>query len=130
MELVVFPPMVRAGVGRIELRLRGHRLGDIDLMLCGVGQRGVIEHVRVDPAHRRLGYSRLLVAAARAGARFYVDDDQDPRDVRSGSVLGEGRLAGCRGSRSTAAICLKQPDFHHDNTAMVALPMSGEAVDH
>lgn len=72
MELVVYPPVMRAGIGRIELRLRGRIIGDIDLMLCGVDRRGVIEHVRVDPPHRRLGYSRLLVAAARTRGGGYT----------------------------------------------------------
>jgi GNAT superfamily N-acetyltransferase len=35
----------------------------LDLTLCPVDRNGVIEHVRAD--HRRLGYGRLLVAAAR-----------------------------------------------------------------
>jgi len=86
MELVVFPPPVRAGVGRIELRLRGHVLGDIDLTLCGVDRRGVIEHVRVDPPRRRLGYSRLLVAAARArgvGFTWTTTKVQDTFEARA-----------------------------------------------
>jgi hypothetical protein len=73
LELVAIPPPIRAGIGRIELRLDGDVLGDIDLTLCSVDQRGVIEHVRVDRGrYRRHGYSRLLVAAARARGPNYT----------------------------------------------------------
>jgi hypothetical protein len=63
LQLVKVPPPIRYGVGRIELRIGRQILGDIDIMLCPVDRNGVIEHVRTD--HRRLGYGRLLVAAAR-----------------------------------------------------------------
>jgi hypothetical protein len=69
-ELVAHPPPVRAGVGRIEVHHDGHIVGDVDLMLCGVDERGVIEHIRVET--RRLGYGRLLVAAARARGYGYT----------------------------------------------------------
>jgi len=65
LELVVCLPLVFAGVGRLELRCHGREIGDIDFMLCAVDQCGIIEHVRVDPPHRRLGLGRILVAAAR-----------------------------------------------------------------
>ncbi|TDX84935.1 GNAT family N-acetyltransferase [Amycolatopsis arida] len=64
LRLVVVPPTVPAGVGRIELRLDGHPVGDIDLALCGRCRTGVVEHVRVDPAWNRRGYGRTLLAAA------------------------------------------------------------------
>jgi hypothetical protein len=55
---------VRAGVGRIELRLNSHQVGDIDMVLCPIERRAVFEHIRVDAEHRCLGYNRTLVAAA------------------------------------------------------------------
>jgi GNAT superfamily N-acetyltransferase len=65
-QLVVTPPVVRAGVGRIAVHLEGRILGDVDLMICPVERRAVLEHVRVDEDVRRRGYGRVLLAAARA----------------------------------------------------------------
>lgn len=64
MELVVTPPSVRGGVGRIALHVDHSCLADIDLMVCGPCRRAVLEQIRVDEEVRRLGYGRLLVAAA------------------------------------------------------------------
>jgi GNAT superfamily N-acetyltransferase len=66
MQLVVTPPVVRAGVGRIALHFEDRIVGDVDLMLCPVDRRGVLENVRVDSDVRRRGYGRVLLAAARA----------------------------------------------------------------
>jgi GNAT superfamily N-acetyltransferase len=66
MQLVVTPPVVRAGVGRIALHLEDRILGDVDLMLCPVDAVAVLENVRVDSDVRRRGYGRVLLAAARA----------------------------------------------------------------
>lgn len=71
LELVAIPPAQRAGVGQIEIHLRRAVLGDIDLSLCRVEQRAVIEHIRVDETYRRYGFGRVLVAAALARAPRY-----------------------------------------------------------
>jgi GNAT superfamily N-acetyltransferase len=70
-ELVAYPPLVRAGVGRIALRVAHHFVGDVHLMVCAADKLGVVEDVQVDPEHWRMGYSRLLVAAARARGKGY-----------------------------------------------------------
>ncbi|WP_246272163.1 GNAT family N-acetyltransferase [Amycolatopsis acididurans] len=70
--LVVVPPPVRAGVGHVRVHLNGTSIGDIDLSLCPVDQRAVIEQVRVDEDYRRHGFGRLLVAAALARAPHYT----------------------------------------------------------
>jgi GNAT superfamily N-acetyltransferase len=62
--LVRVPPVVRAASGRLELRLDGQVVADADLMLCPIDAGAVFEHVRVDAEYRRLGYGRVLVAAA------------------------------------------------------------------
>lgn len=72
LTLVATPPPQRAGVGRIQIRLDRSVLGDIDLSLCPVEQRAVIEHVRVDEQYRRHGFGRVLVAAALARAPHYT----------------------------------------------------------
>jgi GNAT superfamily N-acetyltransferase len=69
--LVRVPPVVRAAPGRLELRLDGQVLADADVSLCPVEKRAVFEHVRVDAEYRRLGYGRVLVAAALILGRGY-----------------------------------------------------------
>lgn len=64
---IVRPP-VRAGVGQIVAKLDGVAIADIDLRMCAVDERGVIEHVRVDDGYRRRGLGTILVAAALARA--------------------------------------------------------------
>ncbi|OLF16172.1 hypothetical protein BU204_18330 [Actinophytocola xanthii] len=66
--LVRVPPAVRAGVGQLRMRLDGVVVADADLAVCAPCRRAVLEQVRVDEAHRRLGYGRVLVAAALAVA--------------------------------------------------------------
>ncbi|WP_236787975.1 GNAT family N-acetyltransferase [Amycolatopsis sp. GM8] len=65
------PPAQLAGLGRIEIRLGRTVLGDIDLCLCRVEQRAVLEQVRVDEQYRRHGFGTVLVAAAHARAPRY-----------------------------------------------------------
>ena len=69
--LAARPPEVKAGVGQIELRLRGQVIADIDVRLCGVDTRGVIEQVRVDEKYQRRGFGTVLVAAALARGPAY-----------------------------------------------------------
>jgi hypothetical protein len=45
LALVRVPPTVRAGVGRIELRLNSQPVGDVDIVLCPIEKRAVFEHV-------------------------------------------------------------------------------------
>jgi GNAT superfamily N-acetyltransferase len=59
-------PPVRAGVGQITARLDGTPIADVDLRMCPVDERGVLEHVRVDDQFRRRGLAGVLVAAALA----------------------------------------------------------------
>lgn len=71
LALVVFPPSRRGGIGRIELRLNTRVTGEVHLAACGPCRRAVITRVEVAEApvsFRRLGYGRVLVAAALARA--------------------------------------------------------------
>lgn len=64
-QLVTLPPDLEAGLGRIELHTAPHGIvADLDLAVCHTCHRGVIEHVRTDPPHRRRGHGRALVTAA------------------------------------------------------------------
>lgn len=64
-QIVVIPPLVWAGTGRIEVRFDGRVVTDLDVTLCGGEcQRGVIEHVRTDQSYRRRGFGWTAVAAA------------------------------------------------------------------
>ena len=49
----------------------GKTVGDIDVVLCPIEKRAVLEHVRVDESYRRHGYGRVLVAAALTLGRDY-----------------------------------------------------------
>jgi hypothetical protein len=62
--VAVRPEHHLAGVGRLEIRLQGQTAADLDLALCAPCQSGIIEHIRVDPPHRRRSFGRTLVAAA------------------------------------------------------------------
>jgi GNAT superfamily N-acetyltransferase len=67
LAIVRVPPAEpRGGVGRLQLRIGGETLADLDLAICGPCRRAVLEQVRVDEGHRRFGYGRVLVAAALA----------------------------------------------------------------
>ncbi len=79
-------PAVRAGVGRLEVRVRGDVVAVADVQLCGVDHRGVVRHIQVDPAHRRRGFGTLLLDAAQArGPGFHwstirLDQSEDAQD--------------------------------------------------
>lgn len=63
--MVSVPAAVEAGTGRLEARLaHGEVVADLDVTVCHACRRGVIEHVRTDPPHRRRGHGRALVNAA------------------------------------------------------------------
>lgn len=70
-------PALLGGVGQLEVRLRGAVIADMDVRMCHVDERGVIEEVRVDgptpdhPGFRRRGFGVLLVEAALARAPGY-----------------------------------------------------------
>ncbi|MFI5584555.1 GNAT family N-acetyltransferase [Amycolatopsis sp. NPDC051758] len=64
-------PVERAGVGRLEIRLRGEIVAAADLQLCGIDHRGVVRHVQVEPAHRQRGFGTLLLDAALARGPGY-----------------------------------------------------------
>ena len=110
--LVVHPPRMRGGVGQIALHLQRHVIGDIDVALCGPCRVGVIEHVRVDPEHRRRGYGRVLVAGALArGSGFQwsttaVEDTATARAfwaaVADPAVLELGTARSCTDMRIAA----------------------------
>lgn len=59
-------PPVRAGVGQITAKLDGDPIADLDLRMCPIDERGVLEHIRVDDQFRRRGLAGVLVAAALA----------------------------------------------------------------
>jgi GNAT superfamily N-acetyltransferase len=65
-------PPVRAGVGQIVAKLDGVPIADVDLRMCPVDERGVIEHVRVDEQFLRRGLGTVLVAAALARGPGYT----------------------------------------------------------
>lgn len=64
-------PAVRAGVGRLEVRMRSAVVAVADVQLCGVDHRGVVRHIQVDPAHWRRGFGTLLLEAAQARGPGY-----------------------------------------------------------
>jgi hypothetical protein len=62
LALVRIPPLVpRGGVGQLDVRIDAQALGDVDVAICTLCRRAVIEQIRVDEDHRR-----LLIAAALA----------------------------------------------------------------
>ncbi|MFC5686305.1 GNAT family N-acetyltransferase [Amycolatopsis mediterranei] len=79
-------PAVRAGVGRLEVRVRGIVVAVTDVQLCGVDHRGVVCHIEVDPAFRRRGFGTLLLDAAQARGPGYhwstvrLDQSEDSQD--------------------------------------------------
>lgn len=66
LSLVAVPPPARGGVGRITVHVRQHAIGDIDIAVCGPCRRACLEQIRVEEKYRRLGFGRLLLAAALA----------------------------------------------------------------
>ena len=77
LHLVAVPPAVLGGVGQIVLQIRGRPVADLDVRMCHVDERGVIEHIRVDDAtdtskgYRRRGFGSLLVAMALSRGTGY-----------------------------------------------------------
>lgn len=71
--LAARPPRVLGGVGQIVLLLHGQPVGDLDVQMCQVDRRGVIEQVRVDPSpsYRRRGFGTVLLAAALSRGRGF-----------------------------------------------------------
>ncbi|MFI5611324.1 GNAT family N-acetyltransferase [Amycolatopsis sp. NPDC051903] len=65
-------PAERAGVGRIELVIRGEVFGYVAVQLCGIDRRGVLVQVAVAPAHRRRGIGGLMVDTALARGVGYT----------------------------------------------------------
>lgn len=64
-------PALLGGVGQLEVRLRGAAIADINVRMCHVDERGVIEQVRVDEPYRRRGLGVVLVQAALARGPSY-----------------------------------------------------------
>ncbi|HEX6360867.1 GNAT family N-acetyltransferase [Actinophytocola sp.] len=72
LALVRIPPdEPRGGIGQLQLQPDGDVRGDVDLAVCGPCRRAVLEQIRVDPAYRRHGYGRVLIAAALTLAPGY-----------------------------------------------------------
>ena len=71
-------PTVLGGVGQLEVQLQGAVVADMDVRMCPVDERGVIEQVRVagpageHPGFRRRGLGVLLVEAALARGPGYA----------------------------------------------------------
>ncbi|HKN54919.1 MAG TPA: GNAT family N-acetyltransferase [Amycolatopsis sp.] len=79
-------PDVPAGVGQIEVRLHRKAIADLDLRMCWIDERGVIEQVRVDEPYRRRGFGTLLVATAlarRPGYRWSTTPIEDTIAARA-----------------------------------------------
>lgn len=66
LTLVRIPPPRPASPGRIQLQLDDAILGVIDVALCRVEKRAVLERLAVQEKYRRRGAGRVLVAAALA----------------------------------------------------------------
>lgn len=66
LTLVATPPAVRGGIARIALHLNQPSVADLDVAYCGPCERVCLEQIRVDESYRRLGFGRLLLAAALA----------------------------------------------------------------
>jgi GNAT superfamily N-acetyltransferase len=80
--LVRIPPRRPATPGRIELQLAGACFGAIEVTLCRIEKRAVLEQLLVTEKHRRRGVGRVLVAAALALGAGY-----DWSMVKPGSSL-------------------------------------------
>lgn len=81
--LVARRPEARAGIGRLELRVRDAAIADVDLQLCGVDHRGVVRRIRVDVAYLRRGFGTVMLDAAMARGPGYhwstVELDPSPQ---------------------------------------------------
>ncbi|WP_406693310.1 GNAT family N-acetyltransferase (plasmid) [Saccharopolyspora sp. ID03-671] len=85
-EIVHVPARVPAGIDRLDVLVDGVPVGDLLLRLCAPCRLGVIEHLRVDPPHRRRGLGRRLVAAAIEGRTDWTWSTTiiDPNDSARG----------------------------------------------
>jgi GNAT superfamily N-acetyltransferase len=95
-QLTPRAPRGRAGVGRIELSIRGTVWAYADMQLCGIERRGVLVHLAVDVPHRRRGLGRVLLDAALARGPGYTwstvkfnEDDVTLRAFRATAELPE-----------------------------------------
>ncbi len=70
--LVTHPPAPGALTGQIELRLDNAPVGAATVTCCPACRTAALDYVQVTATHRRLGYGRTLVAAARARAPEYT----------------------------------------------------------
>lgn len=66
LTLVATPPTARGGIARIALHLKQPSVADRDVAYCGPCERVCLEQIRVDEQYLRLGFGRLLLAAALA----------------------------------------------------------------
>jgi GNAT superfamily N-acetyltransferase len=79
-------PALLGGIGQLEVLLREAPIADMDVRMCPVDERGVIEQVRVDEPYRRRGFGVLLVEAALArgpGYRWSTTVVSDSAEARS-----------------------------------------------
>lgn len=72
LKLIAQPPPTTAGVGQIRLYLDQDIVSEVDVTLCGVCRRGLIEHVRTEPSQRRRGLARTTVTAALVRGPSYT----------------------------------------------------------
>jgi len=95
--LAVVPPSARGGIGRIELRLARRPVGEVALAACGPCHRAVLVRVLVPDEHRRLGYGRVLIAAALARApasRYHWSTVRGPETVAAKAFWAAVRFPG------------------------------------
>jgi ribosomal protein S18 acetylase RimI-like enzyme len=64
-------PPVQAGVGQLEVRVRGDVVAVTDVQLCAVEHRAVLRSLWVDPGWLRRGFGTLLLDAAQARGPDY-----------------------------------------------------------
>ncbi|MDQ7807343.1 GNAT family N-acetyltransferase [Amycolatopsis sp. A133] len=70
--LAAHPPAAGTLTGRIELRLDNNAVGSVTDTCCPACRTAVLDYVHVAAEHRRLGYGRALIAAARARMPGYT----------------------------------------------------------
>lgn len=66
-EFVPIPPEWPAGLERLEIRLDGVPVGEVDFRACTACQLAIVEHVRIDPPYRRRRLARQAVRLLLAG---------------------------------------------------------------
>ncbi|MFI5606860.1 GNAT family N-acetyltransferase [Amycolatopsis sp. NPDC051903] len=91
LELVVTPPGEPGEPGAIKLYLDGVAAGDVVLTLHPDDRAGVLELVRVAPAHRRRGYGRVLALAAMSREGWSTNGPRWVRGDRRGRALAAAR---------------------------------------